>query len=1133
MLEQLYRKYSSESGSARDLLTQTHWYSSIAVFDPRTHEAFPQPLSALLRKIAEQEKLSPAGKSWALKDRLWRIIVHAKDSLTRLFRNLNESLFRDHAVLPLRAVRELDSSSFMALSRRPGRNVREKLSDKPYLQAVRRYQSVDLPENSLLKTFAERLAELLELRVEYLHDQESDELLYQIHSWLTTDEAKSIRRWENLPPNNTLLSHKDYRHIYDSWRWLQSLDDDLEMDMKNFSVRQKTMQDWREYGKMYAKSMSLFAEEPVLFDYDKFEIRFWGEQPRIQRMMPFSRPKEIMSFDAPVCIDLAQIYPRYAFLTGTEASPCVELPYPFIWQRWENEESPVPSFDIDLFNADAVNLHPDTTTVSAPDLFFSKNQTPEYLGFAAQTFAKKLRETFKNDVLLWLQPDYLNDFELKITRSNINACFPKAEPLPRSVAAAIEIIDYQSLREGYVVLVTDTVGGKLYVTKLEAKFDPELYKRLPKETRGFYWERHPSIIVPNNNACDNSQTIYDIYSVDEKQKWLRPQKPHINNYISKKTIQDNQIGHFDRIINASDSPVCGGVKLYAMQQRAGDIPLWRDQIPELKIKAKVNGRYQPFYLVPKKTTVKPIRGQAVDIPLNRNLVLPAGIERFRLYLGENEDEIDFYARLESPQIPLQKELECKLKMEFTYGADDPYSLVFIPATEESISPIRVKWENANNVIITNAPAPEYPEPMDWDGLQSFHKRDSVQTCDLLEWTIDAAATLDRQLYLPMPKRTTGAIIDKWRFDVNGNCYNYAYCDDVDETIFINQTNFIDQNDDSYFQENYLSLISKKDKDGGYVGRRVAPLYYQEPKKLKTINDNLLNSIIGFIHKSLYFPFIQIWRDSRSIDNALCPPEFKNAMTNIIVYFDSLIQQDDIPQPIKDEIIFILSCMHKDTTQRCIQWIERLATNINACNDIGKADRLKTIDPRIAIGFALGDVSKPWQKKVFESLKANLANNPYHSLRIFTYAIWREEHFIENFNYSECLAILEYLNKRLSNIQPWKNNVYNNQWTISKWELELLFGMLRTRNSSNEEIKMLLQPHQKITKELAKQVERITNIVVKNKINMSSRIQFGDLDKNADDPTPDLLFALNLYLAGEDSANAIRITSVSDSVVDEN
>ena len=100
-----------------------------------------------------------------------------------------------------------------------------------------------------------------------------------------------------------------------------------------------------------------------------------------------------------------------------------------------------------------------------------------------------------------------------------------------------------------------------------------------------------------------------------------------------------------------------------------------------------------------------------------------------------------------------------------------------------------------------------------------------------------------------------------------------------------------------------------------------------------------------------------------------------------------------------------------------------------------------------------------------------------------------------------------------------------------WELEFLLGMLRIRSSSNEDIKMLLQPQEKITKELAKQIKRIIRIVVKYGIPLKSRVDLGDLHKRSDDKTPDLLYALLRNLTGKNGENAIRITGVSDNSID--
>ena len=216
-----------------------------------------------------------------------------------------------------------------------------------------------------------------------------------------------------------------------------------------------------------------------------------------------------------------------------------------------------------------------------------------------------------------------------------------------------------------------------------------------------------------------------------------------------------------------------------------------------------------------------------------------------------------------------------------------------------------------------------------------------------------------------------------------------------------------------------------------------------------------------------------------------------------------------------DIRFLECCMHKDAPNDCVDWIFEQISNGN-------------IREKRAAGFSLGDVSEQWQKDLFSKLVANPTND---ALRVFSYAIWREQQFVEKFGLADLLLILNALKSMLGNIKqcpPRKDD-----WTARNWirattePLELLLGLLRTRASSNPEIKMLLQPHQKITKELAKQVERVTEIVARSNVSIFSRVQI-NIEKPEGDRTPDLLYALRLYLTGDDGANAIHISSVSDS-----
>lgn len=1012
-LQKVYIDYHAKEKYARTLLGQLDWFFRIADFDPKTGSALPQSLTGFLAKVTQPEN------DFLVLDRLWRITEHSRASVERLFRSLNESPRREQALLPVHSVRELDANSFIKLSNRPGRTILEKLAGKPYMQAVRRFQSIDLPENRLLKVFLRHLAELLELRRDCLGHE--DELLQKIQSWLRSDEAQAIGKWDNLPPNNTLLAHRDYRHVWDAWRWLQTIDEDITSDLSQLDAREKIMRLWQQCAQMWSEGKHLIVEMPLLFDYEKFEILPWTSKPPLFKEVKQKMHRHVHQSTStePICIDLTVLHPRYA---SGDRKGARSLADAFLWQRWQREDEAV---GIELFGSDAAWLHPDATTISATDLFFAKDNTTELFDHAARVFTIRLSEAFKNDTLIWLAPDFLNDFELEVIRRNLNARFLDAEPLPRSVAAVFAQADPAKITgEGYSIVVVDSIGGKTTATKIVAKFDKDLAKRLPI-TKGFYWERCPPVVIPGGETEIPTGSGYDIATLDAKEQWrdaTRPTRPPFIEAAHLKRVPD--IGNFAFCINLTESPVMGGIHLHALQQQVVDIPLWRDQIPELSIKVMKDGRQQRFHLVSRGTTVKPSRGKPISIPVEEAFTLPDGKLHysFPLYIGDNANDLGFSARLDSPAFPLKKKAECELNLTFEYGADDPYKLVFTPR-DKSFPPIRATWRRTEEIIITDAPAPEYPTPLTWAELRSFPDTKNGGTMDLIGKLSASSANFARWL--------------EW-------------------------------NDEKAW-------------------------------------NNITKSIKGWCR----FLVIQIWRDGRSAteDSMLSETvqEFRHSLARVLT----------AEEKTTSDIRFLECCMHKDAPNDCVDWIFEQISNGN-------------IREKRAAGFSLGDVSEQWQKDLFSKLVANPTND---ALRVFSYAIWREQQFVEKFGLADLLLILNALKSMLGNIKqcpPRKDD-----WTARNWirattePLELLLGLLRTRASSNPEIKMLLQPHQKITKELAKQVERVTEIVARSNVSIFSRVQI-NIEKPEGDRTPDLLYALRLYLTGDDGANAIHISSVSDS-----
>lgn len=1004
------------SRKCRVLLKQTHWFSVNCEFDPKTGEALPQAISAFLAKVGQADDAA------VLHDRLWRITEHVRPSLKRLFRALNQSPRREHAMLPVRAVRELDANSFIKLSKRPGRNIREKLAGKPYLQGVRRYQSVDLPENRLLKAFLIRLVELLEIRSK-LPSEPEDNLIPRIHSWLRTDEARAIRGWENLPPNNTLLAHRDYRSVWDSWRRLQTLDDDIDQDMSRLEERQETVIRWMKYAQMYHEGTHLFAEMPVLFDYETFSITTCFAQPLVKET---ARKRNWLhsptTFTDPACVDLTNLRPSFA-VTGSKPQA---MPATFLWQQWKTRSATV---DITLFESDAACLHSDAITIASPDLLFVADKNPVELDRAAHAFAARLRETFRNDKLIWLVPDAINDFELPIIRRNLNARWPAAEPLPRSVAAIFEQVDYTRIsKEGFTVLVLETFNGKTSATKLVARFKPELKERLPA-TKGYYWERCPPVIISEGEATD--EALDDMVTVDKDGNWHKRTASQKPNFIEASRLKaDSRIGNFAFCITLSKSPVAGGMRLHAMQASAGDVPLWRDQIPELSIKANINGFYRRFFLVSHGTTIKPIRDLSVKIPIKECFTLPAGSRyyEFPLYLGKNNTRLRSSVRLDSPKFPLESEAKCQLILTFRYGDDEPYALVFAPL-DKSFPPARATWKPTVEEAVTDAPAPDYPTPMSWKDLRHF------------------------------PDSKNGGKIDLLRK--------------------LSETN-----------DNLAKWMNRNDERA---------------------KENIRKSIRGWCR----FLLITLWRDGRSA----AAPEAPEQIRIHAERFQSLLSRisSNESKTIFD-VRFLEACMHRDAPGTCIEWLTEEVQSGTIRN------------PR-AVGFALGDVSQEWQRKIFDRLASHPSKN---AISVFAYAIWREQHLIERFSASKLKTLLNLVSHRMKNIRGKKFPRHDEKmkWGPMKWAretaepLELLLGLLRTRASDDPEIKMLLQPHQKNTKQLAEQVDRIEEIVAESNITLFSRVQI-DVQKPEGIRTPDLIYALRIYLTGDDGSKAIHITGISD------
>jgi hypothetical protein len=1125
-LPELYRLAAQEGSfgdRARQVREQLDWFAGLVEFDPKSGDCLPVGVGTLLSRAANRQQQG------VTRDRLWRIIEHSRTSIHRILKQLAEEPRREQTMLHIRSVRSLDPGSFAALSRRPGRNIREKLADKPVMLAPRTYQSLDLPQNRLLKEFLVRIADLIEIRKNTLG--EDDELLADIRRWLRSDEAMSISRWTHMPPNNVLLSHRDYRRVWDAWRWLEALDDQCTFDYEQSDLRVTTMTEWDEWTRGYATELWRFGELPVILDYEAFTIKKWRDLIVTEDQLQ-PRATSETRITGPVCIDLSHACPRYAIAGSDEYSIFSEK---FIWQRWFRDEYQV---EIELFGADVVVVAPDeNVTVSAPDLLVSATLDNSVLERAASRFAERLSRIVDGHQMVWLVPDSVNDFELQVARRNINARIPRSTPLPRSVAAVIETIDYGTITgEDYVVLVTDDVGGTLCATKLISRYDPELESRVP-ETHGYYWERTPTVVfLQDEHLVRPLDGVPYAYQQENELLLDDGQDEKVRRAVDESMLLTHpDIGECDVIVEIIESPVVGGVQVLGLQQKAGEIPIWRDQIPELSMKVLERGLRTNFTLVSPHTTIRPVQGVAVPIEVSKSFTLTAGQAKFAFPLvqGSASSALGFQAELRSPSFPLSHDAVCDLMLTYTYGADDPYDLTFI-SKDKSFVPVKARWGRQLNKMETSEmshlPVPQFPAKPDWVSLQRWprlvaDKRTGSMYSDLIEWVSGAIASLvnlqgavvpdsrvDEQLSELLASRVTG-VVTGTNSDVNGQFFCFVYAEGED--VFCHGKEFLEQAEIPNVREGDQLHFQIRYSNGRTQGRLISRAQKNPPSLRKKVvqgggkNGNLTPEAVQDRVFKARFPSYTIWDSGRSIQDANCPKVFRESIEAAMPSIVQAYGNSKLPENLREEAFLFLCRIHKDAPA---QIVEQLRTTADK-------NRLNRIEVD-AIAYAIGDCSNEWQLYLLE----NILQCRYQDwVRMLAVALWRSEEVISFVSFTHMVELLPHL---FNACDETVGRARNGGFKGIESGLEVLLALLRTREIGDESLTAVLSPGSEYGTAFTDLIDELTEIVVVQGHQLKTRVALQVEKPEEFRRIPDLLYALRLYLTGDDGADAVRISDVT-------
>lgn len=263
------------------LIQLRNWLFKVLEFDPNTGEPLFSDMTSFLDKVSElipleKEALDEikANKS----DWLYKSLSYNKRSLLYLLGNPRNEIIRSHERMNIYQAREIDSAGIMEISRRPGRTVREKVAVKPTILAVKREQGADTLENRLLKKYLTKLLNVLEERQKCFNElgyENEDSNLSRIYSiirrWLKSEDADTIGKWQNLPPNNILLHDKNYKKIWKGWQFLLDLDELVLNDWNNIDRLLTVYIFWKTLSILHSKG-SKIKQTPLDFDYEKFEI---------------------------------------------------------------------------------------------------------------------------------------------------------------------------------------------------------------------------------------------------------------------------------------------------------------------------------------------------------------------------------------------------------------------------------------------------------------------------------------------------------------------------------------------------------------------------------------------------------------------------------------------------------------------------------------------------------------------------------------------------------------------------------------------------------------------------------------------------------------------------------------------
>lgn len=609
-------------------------------------------------------------------------------------------------------------------------------------------------------------------------------------------------------------------------------------------------------------------------------------------------------------------------------------------------------------------------------------------------------------------------------------------------------------------------------------------------------------------------------------------------------------------------------------------PVWSEHLPALSIERM----FEEFPLITKENHVDPVLGISQDIPVNSTFVLPASGEKeyhFYLRMGNTRSKGNgkpFEARLRHSAFPLKEAVECRLKLTYTYGNDNPYELVFEPVSQNGAVPfrsVRAEWERVKEYPYLDLPCPKFPTDLStWESLRhvkTFNKATGQNIeRDVIKWiedwadncfsvtrtilkdklfthsggydfvyednlflcskTIKQRIKSYRESYVscvlvPEKRRYTGELSYSNWHTLRTTGKRVAFLNDFSinnklVTVAFFKNNYVFEPDQA-IETGWFSFGLHQNKKGEWSATHILP--QERNTKVYRIKYCIPGSRHFTASRNVFYPVHKIYNANRSVQTPGCPDDFRKTVEHLVIRLVPAFKEAESYDDRDSMYIFfrVICIMAREFDSSIYDFI------LQVMKDFPKFINRE-------IGCALGKLTRPEEYVLLDAVThlGNGSSTDPNPLKILNTAAWNNKTFLENlYEYSPDI-VLDYYMKAISFAETAVKKITidkgKNPKKVRKnakralYAFEYILATFRLREWGTDEVKRRLSLNDDNTAKIPGIIEDFLGTGVSL---AHSHLQFSVPQRTGYDKVPDLLYAVMFYLRG--GGDEITIAGVSD------